>query len=66
MLHLVALKDEYCPEMHDNIYIQDLNGMLGQYGGNEEMEPEILMFDECVEAKIRDVFKEKNAKVYYI
>lgn len=20
MLHLVALKDEYCPEMHDNIY----------------------------------------------
>lgn len=66
MLHLVALKDEYCPEMHDNIYIQDLNGMLGQYGGNEEMEPEILMFDECVEDKIRDVFKEKNAKVYYI
>lgn len=64
MLHLVALKDEYCPRMHDNTYIQYQGGMIGQYGGNEEAEPEVLMFDECAEEKIAQVLKEKNARVY--
>ena len=64
MLHLVALKDEYCPRMHDNTYIQYQGGMIGQYGGNEEAEPEVLMFDERAEEKIAQVLKEKNAKVY--
>lgn len=64
MLHLVALKDAYCPEMYHNTYIQHLGGMLGQYGGNEEKEPEILMFDENGEQKIGEVFGDKGAKVY--
>jgi len=64
MLHLVALKDEYCPEMHDNTYIQNLGGMIGQFGGNEVAEPEILIFDENAEEKINTIFGDKNAKVY--
>jgi len=38
--------------------------MIGQYGGNEYAEPEILIFDEKVEEKIKEVFGDKNAKVY--
>ncbi|MBR5538742.1 MAG: hypothetical protein IKU61_02460 [Clostridia bacterium] len=64
MLHLVALKDEYCPDMHGNTYIQTRGGMLGQYGGNENGEPEILMFDENAEKTIKEVFGDKDAKVY--
>lgn len=66
MLHLVALKDESCPDMHDNTYIQHLGGMIGQYGGNEVAEPENLIFDEQAEEKIGKVFCDKNAKVFYI
>ena len=65
MLHLVALKDEYCPKMSGNTYIQKLGGMLGQYGGNENGEPEILTFDENAEKTIKEVFGDKEAKVYY-
>ena len=66
MLHLVAEKDEFCPEMHDNTYIQDIGGMIGQWGGNEVKEPEVEIFDEMAEEKIKTVFKEKNPKVYII
>lgn len=66
MLHLVALKDEYCPEMSRNTYIQYSGKMLGQYGGNEFGEPEVLMFDDKAEGKIKAVFDENNAKVYYV
>ena len=66
MLHLVALKDEYCPKMHDNIYIQHSGGMIGQYGGNEEAEPEILIFDEKAEEKIQRILGEDCPKVYHI
>ncbi len=66
MLHLVALKQESCPEMHDNTYIQHLGGMIGQYGANEVKEPEVEIFDENAEDKILNIFGDKNAKVYYI
>ncbi len=66
MLHLVAKKDEYCPEMYNNTYIQDIGGMIGQYGGNEIKEPDIEIFDENAEEKIIGIFKEKNPKVYII
>ncbi len=66
MLHLVAKKDGYCPKMRGNTYIQTLSGMLGQYGGNEIEEPEILGFDETAEEKISNIFGDKDAKVYYI
>jgi len=64
MLHLVALKDEYCPQMHDNTYIQHKGGMIGQFGGNEKTEPEIQIYDETAEEKIWRIFGDENAKVY--
>ncbi len=66
MLHLVSLKEESRPEMHDNTYIQHLGGMIGQIGGNENGEPLIEIFDMDAEKKIATVFKDENAKIYYI
>lgn len=66
MLHLVAEKDEYCPKLYDNTYIQNDGGMIGQYGGNEVKEPEIEIFDDNAEEKLEKIFKEKNPEVYII
>ncbi|MBQ8893669.1 MAG: hypothetical protein IJ043_04595 [Clostridia bacterium] len=66
ILHLVALKNEYCPEMYGNTFIQHLGGKIGQYGGNETAEPENLTFDETAEEKIHSVFGDQTANVYYI
>ena len=66
MLHLVAKRDEYCPTLSGNTYVQHTGGMIGQLGGNENGEPNIEMFDECAEEKINEVFGDKSAKVYYI
>ena len=66
MLHLVAKKDESCPEMYGNIYVQTLGGRIGQYGGNENGEPENLLFDDKAEEKIKTVFGEENPIVYFI
>ncbi len=63
LLHLVALKDEYCPNMQENVYIQPLDGMLGQYGGNEVAEPEMLYVDESAAETVKDVFKDTKATV---
>lgn len=60
LLHLVALKDEYCPEMVGNTYIQSRDGKLGQYGGNEAMEPENLNFSETA---VKEIFGDKTATV---
>ena len=66
MLHLVALDDASCPEMCGNTYIQVLGGMLGQYGGNKDGEPQVHLFDENVEQTLKTVFCEKDPKVYLI
>jgi hypothetical protein len=66
MLHLVAEKDEYCPIMRNNVYVQHLGGMLGQYGGNEAAEPHIIMFDERVEDSISNVLKDEGAEIYVL
>ncbi len=66
MVHLVALKDEFCPEMWNNTYVQNKGGMLGQYGGNEKQEPKNHIFDENVKATLEEVFKEKNPTVYVV
>ena len=63
MLHLVAKKQESCPVMDGNTYVQTCGLSLGQYGANEESEPPILPFDETAEAVIRDVFGDRNAAV---
>ncbi|MBQ8509904.1 MAG: hypothetical protein IJ493_08375 [Clostridia bacterium] len=66
MLHLVAEKDDSCPDMHGNTYIQHEGGMIGQYGGNELAEPEILVFDDEADVKIEKIFGDTDAKVYII
>ncbi len=66
MLHLVALKDEFCPKMKNNTYIQNIGATLGQYGGNEIKEPDIIKFDKNAEHNIKDIFLDKNPTIYYI
>ena len=66
MLHLVAKHRESCPDMNGNTYIQALGYTLGQYGANEESEPEILSFDENTEDTIRDFLGDKAAKVFFV
>lgn len=66
MLHLVAKKPESCPVMNGNTYIQNLGGMLGQYGSNEIEEPAVEIFDENAEERIQNIFGDKSAKVYVI
>lgn len=63
LLHLVAEKDEYCPTLSGNTYIQNSGGMLGQYGGNEAKEPDIIIFDKDAKENIRDIFGDENAEV---
>ena len=66
MLHLVAKKEKYCPILDSNTYIQYEGGMIGQWGGNENGEPEIEIFDELAARKIRDIFGDKNARAYTV
>lgn len=66
MLHLVAEKSQYCPEMSGNTYIQHLDATLGQYGGKENGEPNIVPFDKNAEESIKTLFGDKEAKIYYI
>ncbi len=66
LLHLVAEKNEYCPKLNGNTYIQYQGGMLGRYGGNEVEIPEIQKFDENAELKIKNVFQDQSAMVYLI
>jgi hypothetical protein len=62
----VAKKEEYCPVLSDNTYIQNEGGMLGQWGGNEVKEPDTVMFSDKVDQVIENVFGDKNAKVYIV
>jgi len=66
LLHLTASREESCPDMYDNTYIQHLDGCLGQYGGDEPIEPESYVFDRQADQIIRDVFGDRGAKVYVI
>ena len=66
LLHLVAGKEEYCPVLRGNVYIQNMGGMLGQFGANEEKEPEIEIYDEKAEEKIKEIFGDIWANIYYI
>ena len=66
MLHLVAKKQESCPTLKSNTYVQTLGHTLGQYGGNEISEPATLAFDERADRVIADVFGETDATVYGI
>ncbi|MBQ9807056.1 MAG: right-handed parallel beta-helix repeat-containing protein [Clostridia bacterium] len=66
MLHLVAKKQESCPVMNGNTYIQHAGMMLGQYGANETAEPPILRFDGQIEETVRNTLGDRNACVLVI
>jgi len=66
LFHLVAQKEEYCPKMYNNTYIQKLGMTMGQYGAKENKVPEVIAFFEDADEKIKEIMKEINAKVYYI
>ena len=63
MVHLVARKQESCPIMDGNIYVQNFGRPLGQYGAIEIAEPPIMVFDETAEDVIRENFGDKNAVI---
>ncbi len=63
MLHLVAEKQEYCPKMSGNTYIQHKNGMLGQYGANGISEPPIMDFGDNAEELIKNVLGDTDANI---
>lgn len=65
LLHLVAEEAESCPRMAGNTYIQQLGGLLGQYGGREQGEPALLPFDEAAEETIRSVLGDETARVCF-
>jgi hypothetical protein len=65
-VHLVSLKDEYCPTLDGNTFIQRAGNILGQYGGNELVEPKIEFYDEYLDDKIHDIFKDKSAKIIVV
>lgn len=59
-------KDEYCPKMYGNTYIQHQGGMIGQWGGNEDGEPPIEFFDKDAEKTICDKWSDTDAEIYII
>jgi hypothetical protein len=65
-LHLVAARQEYCPRLEGNTYVQYAGGSLGKYGGKEGGEPCDLYFDGAIEETVRDVLGDKNAKIYIV
>ena len=65
LLHLVAGARSSCPVMHRNTYIQYTNGMLGQYGGKENGEPPVLLFDGQAAQTVASVFGDGEATVRY-
>ena len=66
LVHLVAQKEEFLPKMYGNTYIQKYGMTLGQYGAKENAVPETIAFFEDAEKKVKEVFCDENAKVYYI
>lgn len=66
MLHLVALKQESCPQMMGNTYIQYRGGMLGQYGANECIEPDIILVDDDIENAVINTLGDKNARIFVL
>ncbi len=66
MLHLVAKEETSLPKMWNNVYVQNANATLGQYGANRETEPPMLMFDEKVEKTVEEILCDRGARVYRI
>lgn len=63
MLHLVAHESESVPRLYGNIYIQELGGLIGQYGQYCGKEPEMIPFDQKAEERILTQLKDVGANV---
>lgn len=66
MLHLVAHEEESVPRLYNNTYIQNLDGMLGQYGTYSGKAPEMLMYDQMAEERVLNQLNDVGAKVYIL
>ena len=66
MLHLVAKEPESLPDMARNVYVQHMGATLGQYGANQNGEPEMLVFDNKADETIARILKDAGAEVYEI
>lgn len=66
MIHTAAAKEEFCPRMYENIYIQKNGLSLGVYGSNKNGDLCELVFDENADAAVRDIICDRDAKVYVI
>ena len=66
LLHLVAKKRESLPEMTNNVYVQTVKGLLGQFGANDVIEPPLLPFDDDAERTITEIFEETKPQVFGI
>ena len=66
MLHLTAKEPENLPEMARNVYVQNMGVALGQYGANQNGEPEMLIFDYNADETIARILKDTGAEVYEV
>ena len=66
MVHLVAKKQESCPTLAGNTYVQTAGKLLGQYGANEEAEPPVTVFDDCAQTVICRQYGDADAAVYLL
>ena len=66
MVHLVAKKQESCPRMWENTYVQHMGAKIGQYGANEVAEPPMLPFDSHAAETVHEVLGDRDAEVYFI
>ncbi len=63
MLHIVAHDKESVPKLYGNTYIQELGGVLGQYGEYSKAATEIIPFDEKVKERILEQLEDFGAIV---
>ncbi len=65
-IHITSAEAKDLPFMDNNTYIQNIGGPIGKFGAYKPVVPKIEAFTENADEYIKNVFGDKNAKVYYI
>ncbi len=65
LVHIVADTEDSLPEMRGNVYVQNMNGTLGQFGSMENGIPEMLTYDDKALETVNTLFGEPDATVIY-
>lgn len=65
VVHLVADIEKSLPKMCGNVYVQNMNGTLGQFGSMENGIPEMLTYDGKALKTVNTLFGEPDATVIY-